>query len=158
MRIFPAFAAAAALALAACAKTEDGAAPAPSDPAAAGPAAASPLADPAAQPIAGEPSSAWIEMTGAWAREGYCDDDTERWVLEPEAFHLYEMHCPIERLVLLQNGVKATSNCTVEGDDDGVEDVFYFIRQPDASLTIVQGANEYATRGLFLCDAEETEL
>ena len=68
------------------------------------------------------------------------------------------MHCPIETLELLQNGVKATAQCAVEGDDDAVADVYYFIRQEDASLTIVQEANNAMTSGLYLCDSEETEL
>lgn len=137
----------AAAALAACAKKEDAAATEK-------PGAASPLDSPAAQLIDGDPASAWIELTGVWARKGFCDDDAERWVLESQSFSLYEMHCPIEKLQMLENGVKATSHCTVEGDDDGIEDAFYFIRQPDTSLTIVQGENNSVTGDLYSCDAE----
>lgn len=144
----------AAAALAACGKTEDSAAGGKI----AGPAAAPALSDPAAQPIEGEPDSAWIELMGAWAAAGRCGDDAARWIIEAEAFHLYEMHCAVEKLELLRNGVKATAQCSVEGDDDGVADVFYFIRRQDASLTIVQAANGATTDGLFLCDSEETEL
>lgn len=147
--------AAAALALASCGKNES------ADAGASGPdaaAEASPLSDPAAQPIKGEPDSAWIELMGAWAETGRCDDDLGRWVIEAEAFHLYEMHCPVDKLELLRNGVKATAQCTVEGDNDGVADVFWFLRQGDGSLTIVQDANGAMTTGLFLCEGEETEI
>jgi hypothetical protein len=163
--------AAAFLALAACGKKTEEAAPAaaeeaeapaaeeaatPVDPATSEP--SSPLSDPAAQPIAGDPDSAWVELMGAWAQTGLCDDDTERWIIEAEQFSLYEMHCPIEKLELLQNGVKATSNCIAEGYDDGETDVFYFLRQGDGSLTIAMENGGMTNTGLFLCEGEETEL
>jgi len=147
--------AALALALAACGKKTESPA---SDGAPAASEAATPLSDPAATPIEGDPASAWVELMGAWAETGRCDDDMSRWIIEGEAFHLYEMHCAIEKLDLLQNGVKATAQCTVEGDNDGVADVFWFLRQGDGSLTIVQEANNAMTTGLFLCEGEETEI
>lgn len=147
--------AAVALVLAACGKKESAGAGADGPDAVA---EASPLSDPAAQPLDGDPDSAWIELMGAWAETGRCDDDLGRWVIEAEAFHLYEMHCPVDKLELLRNGVKATAQCTVEGYNDGVADVFWFLRQGDGSLTIVQEANGAMTTGLFLCEGEETDL
>ena len=108
-------------------------------------------ADAAAQPIEGDASSAWVEMMGVWAPEGACGDYTKEWRLEGEAFHLHEMHCKIERLEMLANGVRAVAQCTVEGDDDRVEDAFKFIRRPDYSLSIINEANEAATDGLQMC-------
>ena len=110
------------------------------------------------QPIEGEPDSAWVEMMGVWAESGRCGDDLGRWIIEGEAFHLYEMHCAVEKLELLRNGVKATAQCTVEGDNDGVADIYWFLRQGDGSLSIVQDDNAAMTTGLFLCEGEETEL
>lgn len=150
-------AAAGVLALTACEKKADGPA-AESAPTADAGRSSSPLDDPAAAPIEGEPDSAWIELMGAWAETGRCDDDLGRWIIEAEAFHLYEMHCPVDKLELLRNGVKATAQCTAEGYNDGVADVFWFLRQGDGSLTIVQGANGAMTTGLFLCEGEETEI
>jgi hypothetical protein len=146
-------AAAAFVALAACGKNAD--APAAGEP---GGEAAAALSQPAARLIDGDPASAWIELTGVWAEKGRCQDDLARWIIEPEAFHLYEMHCAVEKLELLENGVKATAQCSIESDNDGLADVFYFIRQADASLTIVQADNDAMSSGLFLCDSEETEL
>lgn len=108
-------------------------------------------ADAAAQPIEGDASSAWIEMTGVWAPEGACGDYTQEWRLEPEAFHRHETHCRIERLEMLANGVRAIAQCSVEGDDDRVEDAYNFIRRPDYSLSIVDETNEAATDGLQMC-------
>lgn len=140
--------------LASCEKKSDAPAAA-TDVAAAG----SPeTADPAAEPIEGDASSAWIEMTGVWAQTGRCGDYTQEWRLEPEAFHHHEMHCAIARLELLANGARALAQCSVEGDDDGVEDAYQFLRQGDASLTIVQEANGAETTGLFMCEGEGTEL
>jgi hypothetical protein len=107
--------------------------------------------DPAAQPIEGDAASAWVEMMGVWAPAGACGDYTQEWRIEGEAFHLHEMHCKIERLELLQNGVRAIAHCSVEGDDDRVEDAFKFIRRPDATLSIVNEANEAKTDGLQMC-------
>ncbi len=90
-------------------------------------------------------------MMGVWAQAGQCGDYTKEWRLEGEAFHLHEMHCKIERLELLQNGVRAIAQCSVEGDDDRVEDVFKFIRRPDYTLSIINEANEAATDGLQMC-------
>lgn len=111
-----------------------------------------------ATPLAGDPASAWVELIGAWAQPGGCGDDMGKWIIEAEAFHLYEMHCPVERLELFQNGVRATSNCSVEGSDDRVEDVFSFMRQPDATLTIVNENNGARTEGLAACDDSGAEL
>jgi hypothetical protein len=122
---------------------------APSDP--------SPLADPAAQPIEGDAASAWVELMGAWAENGRCADDTERWVIDAESFSLYEMHCAAGKLELLQNGVKATGKCVVEGYEDPDDHTFWFLRQGDGSLTIVQGDNNAMTTGLFPCE-EGVEL
>jgi hypothetical protein len=110
--------------------------------------------DAAAQPVEGDAASAWIEMTGVWAPEGACGDYTQEWRLEPEAFHLHEMHCKIERLEMLANGVRAIAQCAVEGDDDGVEDVYNFVRRPDYSLSIINEASEAATDGLRMCGEE----
>jgi hypothetical protein len=110
--------------------------------------------DAAAAPIEGDPASAWIEMTGAWARKGGCGDYTQEWRLEAEAFHLHEMHCKIERLEMLANGVRAVAHCSVEGDDDRVEDVFDFVRRPDFTLSISNEANEATTDGLVACHGD----
>lgn len=110
--------------------------------------------DAAARPIEGDPASAWVELMGVWAPPGACDDDLQRWVIEAEAFHLYEMHCPIKSLELLQNGVRAKSDCVAEGFDDGVEDVFSFVRREDATLSIIMEANGAANDGLVACSAD----
>lgn len=123
---------AALAALAACARKED----APADPAAL---------------IAGDASSAWIEMMGIWAPPGGCGDATIEWRIEAEAFHQYEAHCAVGRLELLQNGVRAIAHCSIEGDDDGVEDAFKFVRREDATLTIINEANGAETTGLAPC-------
>ncbi|NWG93348.1 MAG: hypothetical protein HXY21_12730 [Parvularculaceae bacterium] len=141
-------------ALCACAKHEE-AATAPVEPAAretapSGGAASAPL-DAAAQPIDGDPASAWIEMTGVWAPAGACGDYAQEWRIEAGAFHLHEMHCEIERLELLRNGVRAIAHCSVEGDDDRVEDAFKFVRRPDYTLSIVNEANDSVTDGLTAC-------
>jgi hypothetical protein len=122
---------------------------------AAAPKAPEPSADPAAAPIEGEADSAWIELMGVWAPTGACQVDRERWIIEAERFSLYEMHCAIESLQLLQNGVRATAQCAVEGDDDGLPDIFSFLRQGDGSLTVVQEANGAMTTGLFPCEDGE---
>ncbi|NWG72672.1 MAG: hypothetical protein HXY23_13860 [Parvularculaceae bacterium] len=145
-------------ALAACGNN-DGSADAVSAPSAeSGASKVSPLDDPAAEPIEGDASSAWVEMMGVWAETGRCADDTGRWIIEAEAFHLYEMHCAIEKLDLLKNGVKATAQCTIEGDNDGVADVYYFLRQGDGSITIAAEGSMSMNAGLFLCEGEETEI
>ncbi len=107
--------------------------------------------DPAAAPIEGDASSAWVEMMGVWAPSGACGDYAKEWRIEGEAFHLHEMHCSIERLELLQNGVRAIAHCSVEGDDDRVEDAFKFVRRENATLSIINEANEAATDGLEMC-------
>jgi hypothetical protein len=145
--------AAALAALAACAKKEE--VPAAATPAAAPPAAEGPApVDAAAQPIGGDPASAWVEMIGVWAPEGGCGDYTQEWRLEAEAFHLHETHCKIERLEMLANGVRAIARCSVEGDDDRVEDVFSFVRRENATLSIIIEANGAANDGLVACSAD----
>jgi hypothetical protein len=151
--------AAAALALSACGKQAD----APTGDAESKVGAGSPAAEPEAPldpatPIEGDPASAWVEMMGNWAQEGDCGNYQREWVIGAEEFSLYEMHCPVRRLELLANGVRAIADCTVEGDNDGVEDAYQFVRQADFSLTIVQEANGAETTGLFLCEGEDTEL
>lgn len=105
-------------------------------------------------PVEGDPASAWIEMTGVWAPEGACGDYTQEWRIEPEAFHRHEMHCGVVRLEMLANGVRAVAHCSVEGDDDRVEDVFDFVRRPDNTLSIRNEANEATTDGLKMCGEE----
>lgn len=115
----------------------------------AAPANSEPAADAAA--AAGEADSEWIEMNGVWAPAGACGDVTKEWRLEPQSFHLHEMHCRIEQLDLIEGGVRAVAQCAVEGDDDQIPDEFRFIRRADASLSIVNDANEAATDGLVAC-------
>ncbi len=145
--------ASATLGLGACGKKTE--APAADAAPAASPSAAD---DPAAQPIEGEADSAWVEMMGTWAQTDACGDYTREWRLEAESFSLHEMHCAISRLELLANGVRALAQCTVEGDNDGVEDAYKFVRQGDFSLTVIQEANGAETTGLFPCEGEETAL
>jgi hypothetical protein len=57
----------------------------------------------------------------------------------------------IMRLEMLRNGVRAIAHCSVEGDDDRVEDAFKFIRREDASLSVVIEANGAVTDGLQMC-------
>lgn len=113
--------------LAACAKTED----APADAA-----------------------SAWIEMTGVWAPAGACGDYRREWRLEAGAFHHHEMHCAVDRLELLQNGVRALAQCSVEGDDDGTEDAVKFVRRPDFTLSIIDESNDAAADHLVACHGD----
>lgn len=98
--------------------------------------------------------TAWIELMGEWAPKGACADDTQKWIVEARAFHHYEMHCAVASIELLENGVKASADCSVEGDNDGVPDVFDFIRRPDATLTVVQTANGAKTEGLVPCSED----
>jgi hypothetical protein len=65
------------------------------------------------------------------------------------------MRCEIERIEPLAVGVRAISQCTVEGDNDNVADIFHFIREPDGSLTVVNEANEVRTEGLYPCVESE---
>lgn len=105
----------------------------------------------AAAPIEGDPASAWIEMTGAWAPDGACGDYSHEWRLEAEEIHHREAHCKIERLELLQNGVRTIAHCSFDGDDDRVEDAFKFIRRNDATLSIVNETNAEEVSGLIPC-------
>ena len=125
-----------------CARNEEAPAPAAEEPA---------PVDAAAEPIEGDAASAWIEMNGVWAPAGGCGDYAREWRLEAEAFHRHEMHCAIVRLEMLQNGVRALAQCSVEGDDDGVEDAFKFVRRPDFTLSIINEANGFAEDGLGVC-------
>lgn len=126
----------AALALAACGQKDKSPSAAPSADAAVAGASA---------------DSAWIELGGSWAPEGKCGDPTAEWRVEAQAFHHYEMHCAVKSLAMLANGVRATAGCSVEGDDDGVDDVYSFLRQDDATLDIVQEANGARYEGLVAC-------
>jgi hypothetical protein len=114
-----------------------------------------PTEDPAARPVEGDADAIWAELIGAWASVDACTDDLNRWIIEAERFSLYEMHCDLESLQLLENGVRATAQCAVEGDNDGIEDVFWFLRQGDGSLTVVQGDNNAMSSGLFPCPKGE---
>lgn len=102
----------------------------------------------------GQADSEWIEMTGVWAPEGQCGDYAEEWRLEPQAFHHHEMHCRINQLELIQNGVRAIAQCTVEGDDDQVPDAFKFVRRPDFTLSIINEENDAAANGLIACSED----
>lgn len=95
--------------------------------------------------------SAWIELTGSWAPKDGCGDETKEWRIEAGAFHFFETHCVVKSLALLPNGVRATAACSVEGDDDGADDVYSFLRADDATLTIVQEANGARFEGLSVC-------
>lgn len=114
----------------------------------------------ASQPtVSGPPSddaeasadTAWIELLGVWAPKDSCGDDAQKWIIEAQAFHLYEMHCAVNSIALAENGVRAVGDCSVEGDDDGVDDVYTFTRQKDATLTITAEANGAKTEGLVPC-------
>lgn len=125
-------------------------------------------AEPAEAPAASQPSNsgpavdeaeasadtAWIELMGAWAPKDACEDATRQWIIAAHAFHLSEMHCAVSAIELAGNGVKATADCGVEGDDDGVDDVFTFVRQKNATLTITQLANGAETAGLVPCSED----
>jgi hypothetical protein len=148
------FVAAALLALAACGKKPDQGEAASN--------AAAPSAVETTEIAPAEtPSDArayWAELQGVWAETGRCGDDLTRWIIEADAFHLYEMHCAVEKLTAIPGGVRASAECAIEGDNDGAPDHFAFQRQADGSLSIVQEANNAMTPGLFLCDGGETEL
>lgn len=98
--------------------------------------------------------TAWIELMGEWAPKGACDDAMQKWIVEARAFHHHEMHCDVASIELLENGVKASADCSVEGDNDGVPDVFDFMRRADATLTVVQTANGAKTEGLVPCSED----
>jgi hypothetical protein len=124
------------------------------------PAADAPTTAAASQPTVSGPASddaeasadtAWIELMGEWAPEGACGDYMRMWIIEASAFHLYEMHCAVGSIALDGDGVRAVADCTVEGDDDGVDDVYTFERRKDATLTISQIANGAKTEGLVAC-------
>lgn len=109
--------------------------------------------EPAASQAAAEKAAgdAWAEIAGVWAAAGQCGDYTQEWIIEGETFHRHEMHCKVARLELIQKGVRAIAHCAVEGDDDGVDDVFKFERQEDATLSIINEANDAVTDGLYRC-------
>jgi len=115
----------------------------------AAPANSEPAADAAA--TEGEASSEWIELMGAWAPAGACGDVAQEWRIDAEFFQRGEMFCRIEKLELIKGGVRAISQCVVEGDDDHVADVFQFVRRPDYTLSVVNEANDAATDGLVAC-------
>lgn len=143
----------AAAALAACSAKETktkaeaaaDAAPKASQPAASGP------ADDKAESSA---DTAWIELLGRWAPKGACADETQAWKISAAEFDIYETHCAVTSIELIEGGVKAISDCSVEGDNDGAPDLFEFKRQPDATLTIVNGANGARTEGLVPCSED----
>ena len=107
-------------------------------------------ADPAAAA-----ADTYARLEGSWAETGQCPDYEVRWEIEAGAFQRHEMRCEIDRLEPLAVGVRAISQCTVEGDNDNVPDNFNFIREPDGSLTIVNEANEARTTGLYPCVESE---
>ena len=88
---------------------------------------------------------------GAWAPAGGCGDYTQEWRIDAEFFQRGEMFCQVEKLELIKGGVRAISQCVVEGDDDRVADVFQFVRHPDYTLSIRNEANDAATDGLIAC-------
>lgn len=155
MRMMLALAAAAALA--ACGAKKD-----------AGENAAAREAAPAAAPAEVQPSNsgpavdaaeisadtAWIELMGEWAPKDACGDVARKWIIEASAFHLFEMHCAVKSIELAGNGVKALAACSIEGDDDGVDDAYTFARQKDATLTVTQHANGAQTEGLVPCSED----
>lgn len=110
--------------------------------------------DKAAAPIDGDASFAWARIMGAWAPDGACGDPEQEWIIDAEAFHRHEAHCRISRLELLQNGVRAIAQCSVEGDDDRAEEAFKFVRRPHARLSIVIEANDAVIDGLKMCGEE----
>jgi len=136
------------LAIAACAKKEE-AAPAAAEPAleAAEEAAAE---DPAA--IAGE---RYMRFEGSWAETGQCQDYEVRWEIDASTINLHETHCTVSNLAATETGVRATTQCVVEGDDDGAADNFELIREADGLLTIVNEANGARTTGLYPCVESE---
>jgi hypothetical protein len=107
-------------------------------------------ADPAAAA-----AEAYARLEGSWAETGQCPDYQVRWEIEPQAFQLFEMRCEIERIEPLAAGVRAISQCTVEGDNDNAADNFQFIREPDGSLTIVNEAGGARATGLYPCVESE---
>ncbi len=113
----------------------------------------------AAEEAPADPAAAAAEtyarLEGSWAETGQCPDYQARWEIEPQAFQRFEMRCEIERIEPLAVGVRAISQCAVEGDNDAVADHFHFIREADGSLTIVNEANEARTTGLYPCVESE---
>lgn len=142
---------AAAAAIAACGKKEAADAAAPREAAVI---SQPTFSGPPSEEAEASADTAWIELMGEWAPKGACADDTQKWIVEARAFHHYEMHCAVASIELLENGVKASADCSVEGDNDGVPDVFDFIRRPDATLTVVQTANGAKTEGLVPCSED----
>lgn len=120
-----------------------------------GPAAEEAVAEEAPVDPAAAAAETYARLEGSWAETGQCADYQLRWEIEPAAFQRFEMHCEIERIEPLSVGVRAISQCTVEGDNDNVGDNFHFIREADGSLTIVNEANEARTTGLYPCVESE---
>ena len=141
---------AAIAALAACEKKPAADAAVVADPAADEAAIEEAPADPAAAA-----AETYARLEGSWAETGQCQDYEVRWEIEAQAFQRHEMRCEIERIEPLAVGVRVLSQCTVEGDNDAVADIFHFIREPDGSLTIVNEANEARTAGLYPCVESE---
>ena len=117
------------------------------------------LEDAAPEEEPADPAAAAAEiyarLEGSWAETGQCPDYQLRWEIEPNAFQRFEMRCEIDRIEPLASGVRATAQCTIEGDNDTVADIFQFVREPDGSLTIVNEANEARTVGLYPCVESE---
>jgi hypothetical protein len=125
------------------------------DAVAADPAAEEAVAEEAPVDPAAAATESYARLEGSWAETGQCADYQVRWEIEPAAFQLFEMRCEIERIEPLAAGVRAISQCTVEGDNDNAADHFHFIREADGSLTIVNEANEARTTGLYPCVESE---
>ncbi len=141
---------AAIAAIAACDKKPDANDGVVSDPTAEENIVETPIADPVAAA-----AETYARLEGSWAETGQCPDYEVRWEIEPQAIQRHEMRCEIERIEPLAVGVRAITQCTVEGDNDNVADNFRFIREADGSLTIVNEANDARTAGLYPCVESE---
>lgn len=95
--------------------------------------------------------TAWIELMGGWAPKEACADYRQKWIIEANAFHLHELHCAVGSIELAGNGVKAAAECSIEGYNDGVVDIYIFERRKDATLTILQHAGDAKTESLVPC-------
>lgn len=136
------------IAIAACAKKEEAA-----------PVAADPALEAVAEPVVEDPAATAAErfarFEGSWAETGQCQDYEVRWEIDASTISRFEMHCAVSSLAPTDAGVRATTQCTVEGDDDSATDIFELIREADGSLTVVNEANGARAIGLYPCVESE---
>lgn len=115
--------------------------------------AASGISEPAASEAAAavRADAAWGGLIGLWAPEGACGDDARALHLEENAFQLRAARCSIVRLEMIEDGVRAITQCTLGGKDDRIVDNFKFIEKGPDGLTMINEANDGVKNAFVRC-------